>query len=395
MTSTEQNVNTTHPLFAEVDRIAREIAGPAASDVDIHSRFPQEAIEALKKARALSCGVPVELGGYGLNIWEQGQLCIRLSEYCASASMVLGMHLIKVASLVHHGKGSQLHEDYLRDIANEQRLVASVTSEEGIGGNLRNSITAVEVDGDRFKLVKESTCLSYGAYADDMLLTCRRNSDSPPSDQVVVLAKRGDFKLEQKGEWDAMGMRGTCSPPFTVTVEGPAWQVFDAPFADIAARTMVPETHIIWSCIWFGIAVNAVARARALLQAKARKNPEITDAARKLALVSGKLQMTRNDIENVTREYMAAHESDDVGKLTSVDFSLRINNLKVNSSESVRDIVADAMEITGFLGYLNNTEYSVARHLRDAYSAAPMIGNGRLIDTNAMLSLVHKADDGR
>ncbi len=377
-------------FFAEIERIARDVAGPAASDVDINSRFPQEAIDALKEAKALSCGIPVELGGYGLDIWEQGQLCIELSRYCASASMVLGMHLIKVASLVHHGKGSQLHEDYLRAIVKEQRLVASVTSEEGIGGNLRNSIAAVEIDGDRFRLVKESTCLSYGANADDMLLTCRRNADSPASDQVVVLALRGDYKLEQKGEWDAMGMRGTCSPPFTVTIEGPAWQVFDAPFADIAARTMVPETHIIWSCIWHGIAVDAVARARMLVQERARKDPEITDAARKLALVGGKLQMMRNDIESVTREYMAAHQADDLDKLTSVGFGLRINNLKVNSSEFVRDITADAMEITGFLGYLNNTVYSVSRHLRDAYSAAPMIGNGRLVDTSAMMSMVHK-----
>ena len=379
-----------HSVFAEVERIAREIAGPAADDVDQNSRFPHEAIDALKAAKALSCGIPEDLGGFGLDIWEQGQLCIKLSEYCASASMVFGMHLIKVASLAHWGRGSEVHEAYLRDIVAEQRLVASVTSEEGIGGNLRNSIAAVEIDGDRFRLVKESTCLSYGANADDMLLTCRRNSDSPASDQVVVLARRGDFKLEQKGEWDAMGMRGTCSPPFTVTIEGPAWQVFGVPFADIAARTMVPETHIIWSSIWHGIAVDAVARARSLVQMKARKNPEITDAARKLALVGGKLQMMRNDIENVSREYMAAHQADDVEHLTSLEFSLRINNLKVNSSEFVRDIVADAMEITGFLGYLNNTEFSVTRHLRDAYSAAPMIGNGRLIDTNAMMSMVHK-----
>ncbi len=102
--------------------------------------------------------------------------------------------------------------------------------------------------------------------------------------------------------------------------------------------------------------------------------------------------MMRNDIESVAREYMVAHQSDDVDRLTSLEFSLRINNLKVNSSEFARDIVAEAMEITGFLGYLNNTEFSVTRHLRDAYSAAPMIGNGRLIDTNAMMSMVYKGD---
>lgn len=382
-------------LTDAVKRIAVEIAGPNAADVDTNARFPIESLNALKAYNILSAGVPEMLGGGGLNIIEQGELCRILGMYCSSSSMVLGMHFIKVSSIVHFGKGVKKIEDYLRDLVKQQRLVGSVTSEEGIGGNLRNSIACILPDGDRFDLLKHSSCLSYGAYADDLLITCRKQQDSAASDQVVVLAIGDDYSLEQHGEWDSMGMRGTCSPPFTVTVNASLWQIFEPDFATIAARTMVPDTHYIWSNIWLGIACDAAARARALMQAKARKNPsQLPDGAKKLAQLEITLERFRDTVKSTGQQYLQAHLADDFDLLSSVGFSLKINALKLNASQLVSDVCLQAMAICGFPGYLNNTPYSVSRHLRDALSAAPMIGNGRLIETNATNLMIHKGEAG-
>ena len=378
-------------MVAEIDRIGREIAEPNAGDVDQSARFPIEAVSALKKSKILSAGIPVDLGGGGLNIVEQGELCRLLATYCASTSMVLGMHFIKISSIVHFGKNSDKLAGYLRSVVEEQRLVASVTSEEGIGGNLRNSICAVEMNGDTFELTKHSTCLSYGAEADDLLITARKDANAPASGQVVVLAQKGDFTLEQTGEWDSMGMRGTCSPPFIVRVKAPSWQVFGPSFAEIAARTMVPDTHYIWSNVWLGIACDASARARALVQARARKNPsELPENAKELAVLDTKLQQFSDTVKSTGRDYMQAHENDDTEKLSSIGFSLRINALKLSASTFAADICMKAMRICGFAGYLNNSPYSVTRQLRDALSAAPMIGNGRIVETNATNLLAYK-----
>jgi acyl-CoA dehydrogenase len=383
---------TNAKTLAEVVRqIGEDVAGPNSADVDKDASFPQEALDALKKAKILSAGVPIELGGAGLNIMELGELVRILATYCASTSMILGMHYIKVSSLVHYGKGDEKLEGYLRSIADEQRLVASVTSEEGIGGNLRNSICAVEVSDDTFELTKVSTCLSYGAYADDLLITARKDTDSPASGQVVVLARRGDFTLEQTGEWDSMGMRGTCSPPFVVHVNGPTWLVLGPSFAEIAARTMVPDTHVIWSHVWLGIACDAYSKAKSLVQAKARKNPsELPETARELALLDIKMRQFFDSVNSTGNEYLQAHENDDAELLTSIGFSLRINALKLSASTISPEICLKAMEICGFAGYLNNTPYSVTRNLRDSLSAAPMIGNGRIIETNATNLMAHK-----
>jgi len=380
-------------LTDEVRRIAVEVAGPNASDVDVNARFPIESLNALKQSKILSAGIPVELGGAGLDILEQGELCRILAMQCASSSMVLGMHLIKVSSIVHFGQGIEAVENYLKLVAEEQRLVGSVTSEEGIGGNLRNSIACIEREGERFNLTKHSTCLSYGAYADDLLITCRRHEDSAASDQVVVLATSEDFSLEQHGQWDSMGMRGTCSPPFTVTVNAPMWQIFEPDFATIAARTMVPDTHYIWSNIWLGIACDAAARARSLIQAKARKNPSVLpDGAKQLAQLEITLERFRDTVKCTGQQYMQAHLADDFDLLSSIGFSLKINSLKLNASQLVTDVCLQAMAICGFPGYLNNTPFSISRHLRDALSAAPMIGNGRLIETNATNLMMHKGE---
>lgn len=375
-------------------QIAADIAGPNADEVDRHARFPIESISALKSAGVLSAGIPSDLGGAGMNIVELGNLCRILATRCASTAMILGMHFIKVSSIVHFGKGNARFEDYLRSVVAEQRLVASVTSEEGIGGNIRTSASAAEIDGGRFKLTKHSTCLSYGAEADDLLITCRKSPDAAASSQVLVLAMRGDFTLERLGVWDSMGMRGTCSPPFAVSVEANTWQIFERSFAEIATRTMVPDTHYIWSNVWLGIASDAASRARVVVQGRARKNPTILpESAKDLAELEIRLERLKDTVKSVGDRYLEAHLGNDEQLLSSIEFSLKVNALKLNASQLVADICLRAMSICGFSGYLNNSASSVTRQLRDALSAALMISNHRIIESNATNLMIYRATD--
>ena len=100
-------------------------------------------------------------------------------------------------------------------LVGKQDLIASITSENGTFGDTRSSICAVEVAGDKMKLDKDATTVSYGEHADAQLVTCRRTADAAQSDQVLVLFKHGDYTLSQTGTWDTLGMRGTCSPGVT------------------------------------------------------------------------------------------------------------------------------------------------------------------------------------
>ena len=76
-------------------------------------------------------------------------MCQALAEGCASAGMVFAMHQIQVGSILRHRARSEFFARYLQELAQEQRLIASVTSEVGVGGSLRTSVSAVERDAPR------------------------------------------------------------------------------------------------------------------------------------------------------------------------------------------------------------------------------------------------------
>lgn len=376
-------------------RIAREVVAPNAVDVDRHARFPKEAFEAQKKERLLGAFVPKEYGGLGAGMITLAGICEAMGSACGATGLITAMHHIQVACIVRHGLESPGLKKYASEIAEKQRLIASVTSEVGIGGDMRSSITAIEKSGDKFVLNKDATTISYGEHADDLLITSRREKDSPPSDQVITLVRGGEYKLEKTGVWDTLGMRGTCSPSFKVESRGSVDQIVPLPFGDVASRTMVPFSHILWAAAWLGIASDAVARARTYVRGEARKKPgTVPPSAIRLAEAVNSLQLMRNNVHDAASECekLMREAEGATDELLSIGFAIKINNLKLASSQLVAQIVQQCLLIVGISGYKNDTKFSMGRHLRDAQSAALMIGNDRIYATNASLLLVHKDD---
>ncbi len=380
-----------------VARIAREVAAPNADSVDREARFPTEAIDALKKAKLMSALVPQKDGGLGVGMGDLAAMCETLGAACSSSAMVFAMHQIQVASILRHAAHQPYYRGYVTDLVEKQPLIASATSEVGIGGEMRTSRCAVQRDAadGRFVLEKDCSTISYGAQADDVLLQARRHSDAAPNDQIFVLVRKPECALEQKGAWDTLGMRGTCSPPFSLKATGVVDQIFETPFSDVASETQVPFSHVLWSNVWLGIATAAVARARAFVRQQARNKPGTTPpTALRLAEASSMLQTMRANVHDVAAECdrLMQDEAQGTAALSSIAFALKINNLKVSSSQLVVQIVNQALGICGILGYKNDSKVSVGRHLRDAHSAALMVGNDRIYATNASMLLVLKDD---
>lgn len=381
-------------LEEAVRQIGVSVAGPAADDVDRHARFPIEALTALKKARLLSAFVPKELGGMGCGISELSGMCELLGRYCSASGMVLAMHHIQVACLVRHGLSQESGRRYLAELAERQLLIASVTSEVGVGGDTRTSVCALERTGGLFALTKDATTISYGEHADDLLITARRASDAQGNDQLLVLARKGEYTLQRKGNWDTLGMRGTCSPGFLLTCSGSVDQILPTPFAEISSQTMVPFSHILWAGLWLGIATAGVTRARAFVREQARRTPGVAPPSGvRLAELWSALQAMRSNVHAVATECDALMASSEGAEgLSSLRFALEMNNLKVIASTQVVQIIHQALLICGISGYKNDTKFSLGRQLRDAHSAALMVGNDRILATNASLLLVLKEE---
>lgn len=377
--------------YARAAKVAAEICARHAAEVDHDARFPREGMEEMKEQKLLSMMIPRAFGGGGASLIQVAQVCATLGKACSSSAMIFAMHQIKLSSLVSHGTESAWHAAFMRRVADEQLLLASATTETGIGGDLRNSICAVETEGRQARLTKDATVISYAQEADAILATARKHPEAQSSDQVMVALTKDQYTLDKTTTWDTLGMRGTCSEGFMLRAEFSPDQVFPKPFAEIAAQSMLACSHLLWSSAWLGVANGAVARAQAFVKAEVRKKPDSRPPGMlRLAEASNMLHLMRaNILEGLNRFRRAQKEPDELG---SVGFAVAMNNVKLASSRMLVETVNHAMMICGIAGYRNDTPYSLGRSLRDAHSAPLMISNDRIFANQGNLLLIAKMD---
>lgn len=384
------------PWRDQMRRVATEIAAPNAAHADETSTFPTPTFDALRQNGLLGVMVPKSLGGQELGLRAIADLCAILAGACGASGMIYAMHQIKLSSLVAHGMDTDYHRALMRDVASKQLLIASSTTEAGIGGDMRVSNCAIETTGDRVSLTKQATVLSYATSADVIMATARRNPASAGSDQVLIALRRDDYQLERIGEWNTLGMRGTCSEGFLLKANAAAEQIFPKPFHEIAVQSMLATAHVLWASVWFGIASNALSRAHASVRATARRMPSDfagpLPGATRLADATARLQTFKATlITHIERFEMAKRDEDD---LNSNGFTVEMNNLKIMASTMAVDIVREALMVTGIAGYRNDGPFSVARHLRDVLSAPLMVANDRILANTAGLVVASRFDPG-
>jgi acyl-CoA dehydrogenase len=225
-------------------------------------------------------------------------------------------------------------------------------------------------------------------------VTCRRDAEAPRNDQVLVLLQKRDCELTATSNWDTLGMRGTCSPGFSLRANAAMEQIVPGSFADSSAQSMVPYSHILWAAVWYGIAVAAAAKAGRSVRAAARKRiGSVPPSAAHLAALSTDLQLMRANLFAVAEEFDRIDDtSNGRAALMSMEWSLKLNNLKISTSNAAPRAVHQALQIIGVAGYRNDTPCSVGRHYRDVLSASLMISNDRIAEQSASMLLVLKND---
>lgn len=357
---------------------AAAIAAKHAVRVDEEARFPVEAIETIKAQRLFGILVPRALGGDGAGIRDAADVCYRLGQSCASTAMIYAMHSVKVACLVRHYSGSAALEQLLRQLCEQQLLLASSTTEGQGGGNVRSSEAAVQRHDGFITLHRVASVISYGAYADGIVTTARRSDDAPASDQTLIAFLKSDYTLTRMQGWSTLGMRGTCSEGYTLEARGSEDQILPASYEIIHAQTMVPFSHLLWGSVWAGIAAGATQRAQAFIrqairQAGGQPPPgaaQFTKALSSLRTLRALLSSGMLSYENAMGE---------PARLMSLEFQSNIALTKVEASETALSIVMLALRACGLSGYRRDGNFSIERHLRDVLSAPLMINNERIL----------------
>lgn len=379
-------------LVERVHRIGREIAQPNAASVDRDARFPAEAFAALKEAKLLSCYVPEAYGGMGVSFTDITRMCEILGLYCANTAMVFSMHQIQVACICQHALGSPYFQAFVRELVEKQLVIGSATTEAGIGGDVRSSRCAVEIQGDQFTITKEAPVISYAEASDVILVTARRHADALPSDQVHVLTRKETTTLTQTHTWDTLGFRGTVSTGYILKSSANVEQILPAPYAAIHAQTMQPYSHITWSALWCGLAGDAMNHARAFVRAEARKTPgTLPPGALRLAEADVVFTTMKGTIYAAAAEYerLLAQQDPKVFE-GNFGFALQLSNVKVSASQLLVDIVGRAMMICGIASYRNDHPSSLGRQLRDAYGAMLMVNNDRILGQCSTIQIARR-----
>ena len=364
---------------------AAAVAGEHAQAADRESRFPSEAIAALRKERLLGVHVEPALGGEQASLLDLTRIAYLLGQHCASSAMIFAMHQSQVACLARHWRGPK-RDAFLRSVVEEQLLVASSTSEKGGDGGIRWSGCALSEADGKVSLSKQAPVISYGAQASAILATARRTPTADARDQVLVLFPQGSYELRQTSEWDALGMRATCSAGYDLSASVDHAFVLDDPFSDVLRRTILPVAHILWAGVWIGVAADAVRRARDHARQVARRGAKAIRSVSILPRLRAAVGQMEASLMAAIRFYDTISDPADEAALT--DLTVEMNSLKMATSQGALNVVSDAMVAVGLPAYVNNGSSSLGRHLRDIYSGVAMIHNERISSDLYQLLLI-------
>jgi len=382
-----QILSTGTGAYSARARVAAEAAAQHAAAVDSAARFPAEAFAEIRKQRLLGIMVPPALGGEGATVAEVADICFILGQACASTALIFAMHQIKMACIIRHAKGSAALERILKQIAGEQLLMASSTTEGQAGGNVRSSEAAIGHEGEEITLERKATVISYAVEADGLVTTARRAADAAASDQVLLVLLKKDYTLDRVQSWDTLGMRGTHSEGFALHVRASAQQVMPEPYEKIHAQTMVPHAHILWGSVWAGVAAAATIKAQAFIRNALRSSGgQMPPGAAHFTKAAASLRTLRSVLNSALRSYQAALS--DEKSVTALEFQSMITLTKVQASELAVETVLAALRACGLSGFRNDSEFSIGRHLRDILSAPLMINNDRILANLAMTSVM-------
>jgi acyl-CoA dehydrogenase len=98
----------------------------------------------------------------------------------------------------------------------------------------------------------------------------------------------------------------------------------------------------------------------------------------------------RGGIYQTLGEYHDLLNADNPEGFSGFGFAINVNNLKMTSSQLVVDIVTRAMLICGISGYRNDSKLTLGRHLRDAFGAALMVNNDRILGQTATMQIMQR-----
>lgn len=379
---------TLEKIYKEALKLSK-IFRASANKVDLENAFPEENMRLLKEAEFMKIFIPKEYGGFGIDEIELFNISRILSSGCLSTAVIWSMHYQQVFVLTNYLKG-KIRSKILTEIAEKNIYIGSVTTEIGKGGTLLECNAALEYEGESIILNRKAPIVTGGDKCDAYLITMRRNENVSTKDVVLVYALKEDLEVDLIAQPNMLGMRGTFSS--SINLSGKLSQNAlinpSIDFNEVAIKRMIPVGHLAWAICWIGYVESGYIHVKNDIFRNPKINKKLLNETNLVALakVRMKIDMISAYFDKVSSLYST--NKDDFGFLTSSSFQIKINSIKISSSEILYECVNDLIDIVGLShGYIISDKTPLQRMLRDMRSSSLMFHNNRLLAINGKLGL--------
>ncbi len=360
----QNNIITQTPTYlARLELIVAEIIEPAAVEVDQNGLFPAAAMKALAEAGLLGLISAQEVGGLGQGHRAAVQVMERVSQACASTSMVLCMHYAAAAVIEAHGPRAVREA-----IAAGKHTSSLAFSESGSRSHFWAPVsTATEVTGNgHVRLDAHKSWVTSAGQVDSYVWSSRPVAAAGASTIWLVPSQAAGLRVT--APFNGLGLRGNYSSPVVAEgtpVEKTAMLGPDGGGFDIMINIVLPYFQLMSAGCCLGLMEAATRKA-----AEHVKKTRFDYAGQSLAdlpTVRAYLARMRLKTDMVRGLLLDTLEALENGR---ADAMLRILEVKAAASDTASEVTDLAMRVCG--GAAFRKEVGVERHFRDARAATIM-----------------------
>ncbi|GAA1955618.1 acyl-CoA dehydrogenase family protein [Kitasatospora viridis] len=348
-----------HEMLRETVRaLAEAKIAPFAADVDEHSRFPQEARDALEANDLHAVHVPEEFGGAGADALATVLVIEEVARVCCSSSLIPAVN--KLGSLPVQLSGSEeLKAKYLGALARGEGMFSYCLSEPDAGSDAAGMKTRAVRDGDFWVLNGVKRWITNAGVSEFYTVMAVTDPEKRSKGISAFVVEKGDEGVSFGAPEKKLGIKG--SPTREVYLDNvriPADRMIGAEGTGFAtAMKTLDHTRITIAAQALGVAQGALDYAAGYVKERKQFGKPIADfqgVQFMLADMAMKIEAARQ------LTYAAAAKSERV----DADLTFFGAAAKCFASDVAMEVTTDAVQLLGGYGYTR--DYPVERMMRDA-----------------------------
>ena len=347
-------------LREEVRDFVKSIPRQLLLDMDADKvRFPKEFLVEAGKRNLLGLRFPPEYGGRGLK-WVDDMIALdEVSKLGMSLSCLYSLVTICGEGLSVFGTEAQ-KEKYLKPTLEGRMYCAEALTEPRGGSDFFGATTVARKEGSHYILNGQKRFIVGAEGADYFVLYANTNPGAPTRDSLSLFIVERDMGVEVKYVYGLMGTRGGGAGRIVLRdVRVPEENLVGEENAGgmIFYQMMIPER----------IVSGTTGGSRATLEIAARyadKRKAFGQTIRSFEAVSFKVAECITKLDAISAFSYAVARTLDDGVGTRGYQRRLVSELKKMSTDVQWEVVNDAMQILGGIGY--TSVFPVERALRDA-----------------------------